>query len=311
MIISASRRTDIPAYYADWFYNRMDEGFVYVRNPLNPHQVSEISLSADVVDGIVFWTKDPRPLMGRLERLEDYPFYFQFTVNPYDRDLEPGVPRKSDEILPAFQQLSEMVGKERVLWRYDPIVLTDKYTIDEHTARFDALAKRLEGYTEKCIISFVDLYKKTQRNMADIPLLPLGEEEMRALAERFAGIATARGLLLETCAEGIDLEEYGIKHGCCIDRGLLERIGGVGLDVSKDKNQRMECGCVASIDIGAYNTCPHGCRYCYANFNDAVVRASLQEHDPHSPLLIGHLEEGDVVKKRNVASLKQTQGTLF
>lgn len=311
MIISASRRTDIPAYFSDWFYRRMDEGFVHVRNPMNIHQVSEVPLSPNVVDGIVFWTKDARPLMSRLDQLSAYPFYFQYTVNPYDADLEPGVPKKADTIIPAFQELAEMVGKERVIWRYDPIVLTDKYTVDEHVHRFCLLADKLAGHTEKCVISFVDLYKKTQRNMAGVNLLPLGVPEMEQLAEAFSGIAREHGLGLETCAEALDLDAYGIKHAHCIDRALLERISGTELDVGKDKNQRLECGCVASIDIGAYNTCSHLCRYCYANFNDQAVKDARAQHDPQSTLLVGHLSDDDVVTPRKVTSLKQTQPTLF
>ena len=152
MIISASRRTDIPAYYPDWFYNRIRDGYVCVRNPMNFHQVSRISLSPDVVDGIVFWTKNPRPLMSRLEELRAYPFYFQFTLTPYGKDVEPGVPNKNDVILPAFQELSRQIGPERVIWRYDPILFTDRYTMDYHITFFSQLARRLEGYTRKCML---------------------------------------------------------------------------------------------------------------------------------------------------------------
>ena len=311
MIISASRRTDIPAYFADWFYQRMEEGFVHVRNPMNVHQVSEVPLTPDVVDGIVFWTKDPRPMMDRLDRLQEFPFYFQFTVNPYDTDLEPGVPKKADKIIPAFQELANGLGKERVIWRYDPIVLTDKYTVDEHVRRFRMLADKLSGHTEKCVISFVDLYQKTQRNMAGVDLLPLGVPEMEQLAEAFSGIAREHGLGLETCAEALDLDAFGIQHACCIDRALLERISDCELDVAKDKNQRLVCGCVASIDIGAYNTCSHLCRYCYANFSEQAVKDARAQHDPRSSLLVGHLSDEDVVTPRKVKSLKQTQTTLF
>ena len=182
MIISASRRTDIPAYYPDWFYNRIREGYVCVRNPMNFHQVSRIDLSPDVVDGIVFWTKNPLPLMSRLEELRAYPFYFQFTLTPYGKDVEPGVPSKNDIILPAFQELSRQIGPERVIWRYDPILLTDRYTMDYHITFFSQLARRLEGYARKCIISFVDLYRNTQSNMNGLGFAPLTEKEIAELA---------------------------------------------------------------------------------------------------------------------------------
>ena len=157
MIISASRRTDIPSHYADWFYNRIKEGYVCVRNPMNVHQISRIPLSPDVIDGIVFWTKNPRPMMDRLDLLRDYMYYFQFTINSYGQDIEANIPSKNDIIIPTFRELSDMIGCERVIWRYDPILLTKKYSIDYHIRYFEEIAKRLSGYTEKCIISLVDL----------------------------------------------------------------------------------------------------------------------------------------------------------
>ena len=307
MIISASRWTDIPAYYSDWFYNRIQEGFVCVRNPMNFHQVSRISLSPDVVDGIVFWTKNPWPLMSRLEELRAYPFYFQFTLTPYGKDVEPGVPSKNDVILPAFQELSRRIGPERVIWRYDPILFTDRYTMDYHITFFSQLARRLEGYTRKCIISFVDLYRNTQTNMNGLGFATLTEKEIVELAQRLAGIAGRHHLVLETCAEQIDLSPYGIAHGHCIDRTLLEQIAGCRLTLEKDKNQRPECGCMASIDIGMYDTCRHGCRYCYATHSLKTVARNTQDHDPNSPLLCGQILPEDVVKDRAVKSCKEGQ----
>ena len=221
MIISASRRTDIPAYYPDWFCNRLREGFVCVRNPMNFHQVSRIALSLDVVDGIVFWTKDPRPLMPRLEELRAYPYYFQFTLTPYGKDIEPGLPDKGTVLLPAFQALSRMIGPERVIWRYDPILLTARYTPDFHIAAFRQMAQRLEGYTHKCVISFVDLYRNTQARMSGLGFAPLAETEIAELAPRLAEIAGRHRVVLETCAETIDLQRFGFAHGRCIDRRLL------------------------------------------------------------------------------------------
>ena len=162
MIISASRRTDIPTYYSEWFLNRIKDGFVYVRNPMNVHQISKISLSPDVVDGIVFWTKNPVPMLDKLYNLQDYAYYFQFTVNSYGKDIEANIPSKNDIIVPAFRELSRIIGAEKVIWRYDPIMLTSKYTIDYHVNYFNELAKRLSGYTHKCVISFVDFYRNTQ-----------------------------------------------------------------------------------------------------------------------------------------------------
>ena len=307
MIISASRRTDIPAYYPDWFCNRLREGFVCVRNPMNFHQVGRIALSLDVVDGIVFWTKDPRPLMPRLEELRAYPYYFQFTLTPYGKDIEPGLPDKDAALLPAFQALSRMIGPERVIWRYDPILLTARYTPDFHIAAFRQMAQRLEGYTHKCVISFVDLYRNTQARMSGLGFAPLAETEIAELAPRLAEIAGRHRLVLETCAETIDLQRFGVAHGRCIDRRLLEQLAGCRLALERDRNQRPACGCMASIDIGMYDTCRHGCKYCYATHSPKTVARNAKAHDPLSPLLCGQLLPEDAVHERTVKSCREEQ----
>lgn len=311
MIISASRRTDIPSYYADWFYNRIKEGYVCVRNPMNVHQISRISLSPDVIDGIVFWTKNPRPMMDRLDLLRDYMYYFQFTINSYGQDIEANIPSKNDIIIPTFRELSDMIGSERVIWRYDPILLTEKYSIDYHIRYFEEIAKRLSGYTEKCIISFVDLYRNTKSNTKDLGLLPLETVAMNEIAHRMSEIALKYGIKMESCAEKINLEQFGIAHGHCIDCSLFERLLGCSLDLDKDKNQREECGCMASIDIGMYNTCKNGCKYCYANYSANTVAMHYAEHNPTSPLISGVIEDEDVVKDRVVKSCKDCQMNLF
>ena len=307
MIISASRRTDIPAFYFRWLGNRLREGFVLVKNPRNPRQVRRISLAPEDVDGIVLWTKNPAPMLPMLSALEPYTYYFQFTLTPYGTDVEPGLPDKDSVMVPVFQELSERVGKERVVWRYDPILFTDRYTMDYHITFFSQLARRLESYTRKCIISFVDLYRNTQTNMNGLGFATLTEKEIVELAQRLAGIAGRHHLVLETCAEQIDLSPYGIAHGHCIDRTLLEQIAGCRLTLEKDKNQRPECGCMASIDIGMYDTCRHGCRYCYATHSLKTVVRNTQDHDPNSPLLCGQILPEDVVKDRAVKSCKEGQ----
>lgn len=307
MIISASRRTDIPTYYSDWFMKRIQEGFVLVRNPLNAHQISKISLSPDVVDGIVFWTKNPTPMLDKLNLLSDYMFYFQFTLNAYDTDVEVNIPNKQRHIIPAFRSLSDALGKNRVIWRYDPIFLNDKYTIEYHVRYFEELAKRLYRYTEKCTISFLDMYSKIQKRC---PMRTPSEEERIAIAEKLAGIAHAYGLLIDTCAEGIDLERFGIQRAKCVDDRLFERLLGYPLNVKKDKSQRMECGCVASVDIGVYNTCRNLCQYCYANYSDKTVTNNCEKHDVNSPLLVGVVGENDKVSERKMSSCRVLQMKL-
>ena len=238
-------------------------------------------------------------------------YYFQFTVNSYAQDIEPNVPNKNDIIIPAFRDLSKNLGADRVIWRYDPILLTEKYTVDYHVTYFEEIAKRLSGYTNKCIISFVDMYRNTQGNMKAFGLLPLGTKEMLELAQRLVTIAEKYHIIVESCAEKINLEQFGIAHGHCIDCGLFEKLLGCKLNLDKDKNQREECGCMASIDIGMYNTCRNGCRYCYANYSAKTVERLCSLHDPLSPLISGIVGPDDVVKERLVRSCKQCQMDLF
>jgi len=311
MIISASRRTDIPTYYSDWFFNRIKEKYVLVRNPMNIHQIGKINLSPDVIDGIVFWTKNPVPMLKGLSELEKYNFYFQFTLNAYGSDVEPNVPSKNKIIIPAFQELSKAVGREKVIWRYDPIFFNGIYTMEYHCKYFKVLAAKLGDYTEKCTVSFLDLYRNTTRNIKPLNIWQEKQEQRFEIMERFSEIAKEFGFYIDTCAEDFDLSQFGITHAHCIDKERLERIGECKLSIEKDPNQRLECGCVASIDIGAYNTCKNGCLYCYANYSQNTVIKNTQKHNPQSPLLFGEVGLEDVIKERNVKSCKECQMTLF
>ena len=311
MIISASRRTDIPTYYADWLFNRLKEEYVLVRNPMNIHQIGKISLAPEVVDGIVFWTKNPIPMLDRLSELDKYNYYFQFTLNAYGKDVEPNIPSKNDVIIPAFQQLSKIIGRERIIWRYDPIFFNEYYTMEYHCKYFRMLAERLGPYTEKCTVSFLDLYRNTARNTKPLNIQPETREQQIEIMQRFLKIADEYGLYIDTCAEEIDLEKFGIAHAHCIDKKRFEQIGKYKLSVEKDPNQRPECGCIASIDIGTYNTCKNGCLYCYANYSHNTVVKNTQLHNPLSPLLFGEVGPDDTIKQRKVKSCKDCQFTLF
>lgn len=310
MIISASRRTDVPSFFADWFFNRIDEGYLLVRNPMNIHQVSRVSLSPEVVDCIVFWSKNPVKMIDRLNRLKEYTFYFQYTITGYGQRLEPNVP-SLQEAINTFCTLSRKIGKEKVIWRYDPIILSDKLDFSFHAGNFENIAKILEGKTNRSVISFVDMYTKTKRNMSSVKLSEITEQEMIKLAIFLNKICSRYGLDLTSCAEAIDLEAYGIKHGKCIDDKLIEEISGMTINIGKDPTQRSECGCMASIDIGAYNTCAHECLYCYANYNHASVRRNYAQHDPASPLLFGNVGPKDMINDRKVLSCKKMQESLI
>lgn len=307
LIISASRRTDIPAFYSDWFFNRLREGYALVRNPMNIHQISKIPLTPDVVDCIVFWTKNPKPMLSRLDELKNYCYYFQFTLNSYSKDLEPYVPSKDKEVIQTFKTLSDKIGRERVIWRYDPIIINSKYTIDYHIKYFRKLAEMLDGKFAHCVISFVDFYKKTSSVFRENNIAELEYDSIKIIAESFAKTAQDLGITIKTCAEEYDLSQYGIIHGRCIDDEQIRQLTGMDIMVQKDKNQRDECGCVESIDIGLYNTCPHNCKYCYANYSPKTVIANIENYDPRSPLLCSSVRDDDKITERNVRSLIDPQ----
>jgi DNA repair photolyase len=286
MIISASRRTDIPAFYAEWFFNRINEGFALVRNPMNNSQIRKVPLAPELVDCIVFWTKNPQAIIPRLDTLAKYHFYFQFTLTPYERDIETGLPDET-ELMDTFRRLSDKLGAHRIIWRYDPILLNEHYTVSYHAEHFGKMAHTLKGYTEKVTISFIDFYAKTKRAMSDLKIEKITTETKQNIAQQCAVIARENSLVIDTCAEDIDLSQYGITHARCIDASLVERITGHPIDAKKDKSQRPECGCAVSVDIGAYNTCRHGCLYCYANCDRSVVLKNVEAHNKLSPLLVG------------------------
>ena len=248
-------------------------------------------------------------MLPRLGELADYMYYFQFTVTPYGRELETGLPQK-ESVIDTFRQLSDRIGPNRVIWRYDPILFSQSMDVRYHLHGFEAIAKRLASHTQTCVISFVDLYQKTRRNLRATTAREPSADEITRLASGMAAIASSYGIRIQSCAERIDLEPMGIRHGRCIDRMLIEELLGGRLNVARDRNQRPECGCVQSVDIGVYDTCSHGCLYCYANTDTKTVCRNRVLHDPSSPLLIGRMEEGDVVKERVIRSFKVSD-TLF
>lgn len=308
MIVSVSRRTDIPAFYSDWFIDKIEQGFLYVMNPFNRKQISKIILTPDTVDCFVFWTKDAAPMMDKLHILNEmgFKYYFQFTLTPYDKDIEPEI-RSKDELLNTFVQLSRLVGSKKVVWRYDPILLSNKYNKEYHNRVFEKFCKKLCGSTEKCVISFIDMYAKTKRNTKGLGILQTDEKDMIEIATMLADIAGGYGICIKTCCEKINLSGSNISNGKCIDDKLVEKILGCSVNVKKDDTQREGCGCVKSIDIGQYNTCGHFCTYCYANYNQERVIESMKNHDIHSPLLVGRLRGDETITVREMKSIKISQ----
>lgn len=295
MIVSVSRRTDIAAFYPEWFMNRIREGYVLTRNPFNATQVRRVSLLSSDVDAIVFWTRNAEKLVPHLPTLDTfgYKYYFQYTITGYPRTIEKSVPLPLRAIK-TFSKLSDLLGPHRVIWRYDPILLSNLVGIDEHKRLFTKIATLLNGKTKMVVVSFADIYKKTERNLNAIETLQyqdivLDRSLLIDLSCYMHDVALSNGMEIQTCAEKVDLTEVGISHGKCIDDALLESEFGLKLSFPKDKGQREECGCVKSIDIGQYNTCSHGCAYCYATYNNNVVAKNKRLHDPQSPLLVGNL----------------------
>ena len=292
MILNTGQRTDIPAFYSDWFANRLREGYVCVRNPYNPKAVSRYRLDPSVVDVIGFCSKNPAPMFRYMDLLKPYGQYWYVTITPYGKDIEPNVPDKH-RILEDFKVLSGIVGVPSVGWRYDPILITEKYSMEYHLRAFEAIASALDGYTKTVVISFIDLYPKVKQNFPEVrEVLP---QQRFALGREIIQIAAKHGMTVKPCAEGRELEAYGADCSGCMKISDYEQAIGAKLLVPKRKTAREACACWLGGDIGAYNTCRHLCRYCYANAEPETVLANSALHDPASPFLIGNYLPDDEI----------------
>ena len=292
MILQTGFRTDIPGFYSTWFANRLRAGFVLVRNPYNPQSVTRYAINPDVVDLIGFCTKNPAPMLPRMELLRPYGQYWFVTITPYGPEIEPHVPPKA-QVLQDFITLSKIVGPDCIAWRYDPIFLSDTYTAARHIAEFEQMASVLSGYTRTCVISFIDLYEKVRRNFPQVKSVPLTERE--TLGKAFIEIGKKYGMMIRPCAEGTALARYGADCSGCMTQRTFEAALHRPLRLPPQKPARKECACCLTADIGAYNTCGHGCLYCYANASRVTVAQNMRMHDPASPFLVGHSQPGDVI----------------
>ena len=312
MIISASRRTDIPAFYSQWLINRLRAGYVLVPHPRNPQKYSQIELNTELVDCIVLWTKNPAPMLDKLNTLEHmgYPFYCQYTLTPYERKIEPHLPTVAQRIA-TFKKLSARIGAQRVMWRYDPVIISDTLDVKFHLKHFEQLASWLSGYTTQCIISFLDLYPKVRTAMQHITRQEINLSDIHLIAAGFSEIAQQYGIALSTCSEPVDLTRYGISHASCIDKTTVEKVIGHRISAHKDTNQRTACKCIESVDIGTYDSCPTGCLYCYATSNSSTVIDNVKQHNPDSPVLIGAVTNAADITVRQVNSLKDKQPDFF
>lgn len=308
MILHTGMRTDIPAFYTEWFINRLKEGFVMVRNPYNPIQVTKYHISPDIVDVIAFCTKNPKPFLSYMDMLKNYGQYWFVTITPYGKEIEPNVPDK-EEVIKSFQELSQKVGIHSIGWRYDPIFISEEYSVQRHIEDFEHMAALLSGYTNTCVISFIDLYQKVLRNFPEVR--EVKREERIELAKAFVQIGKKYNITIKACAEGSELALYGVDCSGCMTTEVFEKAIDCSLEVPKVKGARSECGCLLGCDIGAYNTCAHLCRYCYANYDAKTVIKNKKLHNPKSPLLLGELSEDDVVHVVKQKSWKDMQLRLW
>jgi DNA repair photolyase len=294
MILNISGRTDIVAFYSKWFMNRYKEGFVDVRNPFYPTNISRIYFKD--VDAILFCTKNPIPIIKHLKEI-DKPILFHITLTPYKQDIEPNVPNKK-EIIEAIKKISSIIGIDRISVRYDPVFLNNKYNIDYHIKVFNRMCTLLDGYVKTIIISFIDDYKNVRNNINILKIKEFTENDYQQIGINFSKIAASHGMTVQTCYEEKNLVEYGFKKGECLSHQLAYQLTGKANFKSWSARKGKKCNCVEMVDIGAYNTCNHLCKYCYANYDEKKVRINIQKHNPNSSLLIGKINSSDIIKVR-------------
>ena len=300
MILNTGGRTDTVQYYSEWLLNRFKEGFVYSKNPFYPSKVNKYELSPEKIDVVAFCSKNYEPILDRLHEITDkYNSYFFYTITAYDTDVEPRVP-SIDKSIETLLKLEKIVGSKRIAWRYDPILLTTKYTIERHFETFKYMAKALNNHIDRCIFSFVEIYKKVRLNMPEITALT--ENEKNIIAKGLGEIAKKYNIHLQTCATNGDYIKYGIYSSGCITLDILGKANNISFRNLKHNGMRKYCNCIESRDIGAYNTCPNGCKYCYANSTPKKALENFKLHDKNSPILFGKINETDIILPANQSS---------
>lgn len=293
MILMASGRTDIPAFYTKWFMNRYKEGYIDVKNPFNKKLVSRIFFKD--VDLIMFCSKNPLPILKELKNIK-IPIIFHVTLTPYKKDIEPNLPPKG-LIIKGIKKISEILGKENIWVRYDPILLNDIYTIEYHKKAFENMCTLLDGYVEKIIVSFIDDYKNVRKNINYLRYRNLSEDDYKNIGTSFSFSAKKHNMTVQTCFENRKLTEYGFIEGECLSKELAYNLTGKKQKIQTARKEK-KCKCVQMADIGVYNTCMHMCKYCYANYDETKVKDNIKKHNPNSSLMIGKIEKDDIIKKR-------------
>lgn len=311
MIINTGSRTDTVQYYTEWLLKRFEEGFVYSRNPLFPDKVTKYELNPDVVDCIIFCSKNYEPILPYIKGItEKFNTYFHYTITAYDKDIEPNVP-DIEKSIETLIKLSELVGRQRIAWRYDPILLTEKYTKILHYKTFNHIAEKISPYIDRCIFSFVEMYKKLETNMPEIILLT--PKDKTEIARNIGAIAKKHNMIIQTCATDENYEQYGILTSGCLTADILGKANNVKFKKLKHSGNRKNCNCMESRNIGDYDTCPNGCKYCYANQNPQIAKLNYEKHNPNSPLILGDLQETDEIIQGSQKSflIKYEQKSLF
>lgn len=302
-------RTDIIQYYSQWLENRFNEGFLYTRNPAYPTTVQKIILDHEHIDAIMFTSKNFAPGIELIKKLDkEYPCLYHYTITGYDKDIEPGVP----DILTSMKTLKELsgiVGKEKVFWRYDPVMLTDKYTLAYHNNMFSVMSSFLSPYINRCIYSYVNLYEKVKRHMPELE--PWTDEKKIDIAKKFGILGNRYNVKIQTCNCNLDLTEYGIGKSGCITKEIINNV--LDLNVKDLKpNGSLGCGyCYPVVNIGEYNTCMNKCKYCYASSDFDACEKNFAKHNPNSPYLIGNGTQFDEVYERDPQSVKTDELKLF
>ena len=291
MILNVSGRTDIVAFYSQWFINRLESGFVDVRNPFNNRLVSRINFND--VDAIMFCTKNPKPILSYLPKIKK-PIIFHVTLTPYQKDIEPNVPNILD-VIESIKKLSKIIGIDNLYVRYDPIFISEKYNLNYHLRAFNKICLLLNGHVNKIIVSFLDVYKNVIKNEKILKFKSFTAEDYKIIGTEFSKIAVKNNMTVQTCFEKESLTEYGFIKGECFSKEMAYKLTGKKYLEWKARKGGL-CHCVEMVDIGAYNTCNHGCKYCYANFDEKEVKNNMKKHNQSSSLLIGELENDDEIK---------------
>lgn len=305
MIISASRRTDIPAFYSEWLLERLRTGEVLVPYLRDPSKLGHVELHPDKVDCIVFWTKNAEPLLDKLVVIDSlgFNYYFSFTITGYGCDIEQRVP-PTDKAIDTFLRLSDRLGQKRVDWRYDPIMIDANHSLTWHSEAFESICRKLQGATERCIINFI----KSYRHLPQVS--EVDDDLVRNLAGRLAEIAASYEIPLYCCTEARNLEGLGIEFSSCIDKSKIEELCAYPITAKKDPGQPKTCRCIQSIDIGMYDSCHHGCNYCYAIANQKKLTQNIEGHKRESLTLIDVPLEGVTIVDRSGSSLRRAQLSL-